>query len=982
MVEVMVFYTNNAANGTQRFYTIPEFQPSATAISINCLFFASLSVSLVAALASVVSLQWVADYDAVITRGGSSPEDRAKRRQFRYAGVITWKMGEIIAALPLLLYCSVLLFFIGLIQWMWNLHPFVGAIVSCGAGIAVLFYSTSTMLAVISVSAPFRTPTSQWIYNISLSFMSTIYTIAKAIGISSIPPLFQKQHDKYMGSQDREDRAVRNRNNLGRDALVWLAKQLSLSRDSHRRFLLLVGQLFSLQPEPKLPLNSKDIAWEFIFDTLAWRILSVDEYADVTAEDRQAMLVLQKCWTIPEVQHLIAPTARMNYTTNMQDEIYWSQFTQAWMPDYDHPNYLFLLFRDIPISSSPSNTELDAMVRLGRWRYSNPKTPQVWDQVFHSALSFSPTFFNSCIKMFAAFAFHCGRFTSDRSVLDPLISRICDIAKVATRRKLEEVDLDTIISLLHAYQSAVDTSLTSNMDTTVNTITCIFSPLAYGSHLRNRGTNELLLHDNFILLLSGQLRPGCPSTTVQHLIPEIITMLWLRPVNTSLRGTLRDLGYKYGMHCSASKLRRVVPMHWIESIGFTGNGKFLHVFELLERFADVQAIDKGIGLLWRATAREHGKEDAQFVEASCSFDSLIQDGCTPAQHDILIRLVCQDLELGCMAEEYFTQERVEALEKIKDPCLRFLSGWARNINAADLVIPEDRTTSELGRSWVRIENHVYHYHGKDSPESVVSRQAALWPLFSGRESLCERALSEPDILVSLSTGLKQLKLTSEKAQLRCIFHYPVHCPECYDGPGHLLFHILTMTTSYVFVLDITFFGSLPMRILSTDVTLLMLCRSMANVPISLERMVDDADEECIKCLSAMFDEVESSQLYLFTLLCNSARRLSHAWVDSEELVIILAGVRKALSLPDEAESVGVMILLSRLINELQEMMTLGGYRPFEERQQVSVEANKTYWELQSRLATRVVLGGCNSRLVSCAQAGVLRASVHHLPVFE
>ena len=194
-----------------------------------------------------------------------------------------------------------------------------------------------------------------------------------------------------------------------------------------------------------------------------------------------------------------------------------------------------------------------------------------------------------------------------------------------------------------------------------------------------------------------------------------------------------------------------------------------------------------------------------------------------------------------------------------------------------------------------------------------------------------------------------------------------------------------MTTSYVFVLDITFFGSLPMRILSTDVTLLMLCRSMANVPISLERMVDDADEECIKCLSAMFDEVEASQLYLFTLLCNLARRLSHAWVYSEELIIILAGVRKALSLPDEAESVGVMILLSRLINELQEMMMLGGYRPFEERQQVqqvSVEANKTYWELQSRLATRVVIGGCNSRLVSCAQAGVLRASVHHLPVFE
>ncbi|KIM29772.1 hypothetical protein M408DRAFT_67442, partial [Serendipita vermifera MAFF 305830] len=122
MADVMIFYTNNLANGTHMPYMGRSFEPSPSDITVNCLFFASLSVSLVAALASVVALQWVADYDAAITRGGSSPEDRAKRRQFRYAGIVSWKMGEIIAALPLLLYCSVVLFFVGLFLWMWALH--------------------------------------------------------------------------------------------------------------------------------------------------------------------------------------------------------------------------------------------------------------------------------------------------------------------------------------------------------------------------------------------------------------------------------------------------------------------------------------------------------------------------------------------------------------------------------------------------------------------------------------------------------------------------------------------------------------------------------------------------------------------------------------------------------------------------------------------------------------------------------------------
>ncbi|KIM25637.1 hypothetical protein M408DRAFT_37809, partial [Serendipita vermifera MAFF 305830] len=123
LVEAATLYFNNVGNLSNITFNQSDFVPEDGAIPINCLLFTALGTSLCAALISVMALQWVMDYDAAITRGGSSPEDRAKRRQFRYAGVLRWKIGEIIAALPLLLYSSVALFWAGVIRWMWFLNP-------------------------------------------------------------------------------------------------------------------------------------------------------------------------------------------------------------------------------------------------------------------------------------------------------------------------------------------------------------------------------------------------------------------------------------------------------------------------------------------------------------------------------------------------------------------------------------------------------------------------------------------------------------------------------------------------------------------------------------------------------------------------------------------------------------------------------------------------------------------------------------------
>jgi hypothetical protein len=164
MVDALIFFINNTANGTHTPYSPTPFSPTSSAVSVNCLFFASLSASIVAALASVVALQWVAEYDAAVSRSGSSPEDRVKRRQFRYGGMESWKMREIIAALPIFLYFSLVLFFVGLAQWMWNGHTTVGVVVLGGLLLGTVFYLVTTLLGVVFPSSPFRAPIVRWVY--------------------------------------------------------------------------------------------------------------------------------------------------------------------------------------------------------------------------------------------------------------------------------------------------------------------------------------------------------------------------------------------------------------------------------------------------------------------------------------------------------------------------------------------------------------------------------------------------------------------------------------------------------------------------------------------------------------------------------------------------------------------------------------------------------------------------------------------------
>ncbi|KDQ10372.1 hypothetical protein BOTBODRAFT_93869, partial [Botryobasidium botryosum FD-172 SS1] len=113
----------SASMGNPQPATTP-FAPSASAVRVNCLWFASLVISLSATVITVLAKQWIDDYDDYKKYPGSSRE-RGRIRQSRYINLQQWGIPAIIETLPTFLLVALGLFFIGLIDFLWAINTTV-----------------------------------------------------------------------------------------------------------------------------------------------------------------------------------------------------------------------------------------------------------------------------------------------------------------------------------------------------------------------------------------------------------------------------------------------------------------------------------------------------------------------------------------------------------------------------------------------------------------------------------------------------------------------------------------------------------------------------------------------------------------------------------------------------------------------------------------------------------------------------------------
>ncbi|KAF8965723.1 hypothetical protein BDZ97DRAFT_1918014 [Flammula alnicola] len=136
-----------------------SFSPSPSSIRINIFWFSSLILSLTTVIVGIVSLQWLREHQRY-TDPLSSKQALAIFHM-RAKGLEKWHIPLIFTGLPLLLQGAVVLFFVGVVEFLVALQLIVAIPVTLFIGIAIVFLVTTTFLPTIQLFKASLAPSSE-----------------------------------------------------------------------------------------------------------------------------------------------------------------------------------------------------------------------------------------------------------------------------------------------------------------------------------------------------------------------------------------------------------------------------------------------------------------------------------------------------------------------------------------------------------------------------------------------------------------------------------------------------------------------------------------------------------------------------------------------------------------------------------------------------------------------------------------------------
>jgi hypothetical protein len=312
-----ILYTisQQLANNSVPAFSQIEYETPQYAVVVNGILFTSLSCSLVAALLAVLALQWVANYDMGLNT--SSARKRALQRHTRWTGIEKWKMGEVIASLPLLIFVSLFLFFVGIADWLWHLNRAISAIVIGGLGIGCLVYMITNLISIIELEAPFRTPVSKglaplirrviiWMKLLFLNFPSEILRSDRmwrdiqwnqiheiwntVYGRVSVPPRI------FAGC---EELVVQGKDEVAMESLIWLANSIEITSTSRDLLLALIREVMELPPELLMQEEKINRApWKPIFISLCGPYFGKKSIGEYTEEEARTVRDVCKAFSM------------------------------------------------------------------------------------------------------------------------------------------------------------------------------------------------------------------------------------------------------------------------------------------------------------------------------------------------------------------------------------------------------------------------------------------------------------------------------------------------------------------------------------------------------------------------------------------------------------------------------------------------------------------------------------------------------------
>ncbi|KAI1791880.1 hypothetical protein LXA43DRAFT_382822 [Ganoderma leucocontextum] len=220
--------SGNTASASPSSAGSASFRPDTRSIRINILWFSSLVLSLVSASIGILTKQWLREY---MSNTASSHRENARIRQLRHEGFVRWNVPLTIALLPILLQIAMALFFAGLLDLLWSLHPAVAGVVTVLVTISLSFLVLTTVLPTVRGDCPYKSPQAMGVFLLAQASMRLLSYLAGRLysllrwdrrqwPIYVEPTLFKRRsrllagwlrslvHRKYFGSWREREKAI------------------------------------------------------------------------------------------------------------------------------------------------------------------------------------------------------------------------------------------------------------------------------------------------------------------------------------------------------------------------------------------------------------------------------------------------------------------------------------------------------------------------------------------------------------------------------------------------------------------------------------------------------------------------------------------------------------------------------------------------------------------------------------------------------
>ena len=91
--DILIYQTLMMRNASLGPYVPSTFSPPGYIVAVNTPFYTNLGLMLLAAFIAILIQNWVREFDRGL-QGMSIPEQRVKTREFRYQGLVHWKLSD------------------------------------------------------------------------------------------------------------------------------------------------------------------------------------------------------------------------------------------------------------------------------------------------------------------------------------------------------------------------------------------------------------------------------------------------------------------------------------------------------------------------------------------------------------------------------------------------------------------------------------------------------------------------------------------------------------------------------------------------------------------------------------------------------------------------------------------------------------------------------------------------------------------------